>query len=192
MHIGWFTTTNIDITIQNKYTCLKMFAHYLRWCVMRTSKWQMRNGEESKRRQLKRPHFRGLASGKEIFTPPDRGDDLCLPVASLQAGWWWFTPANIHQFGWPADCARPTASWNRYLPTDYKHSGCLAGMVPGLLGCWIIDFFEQVRSSDGTRLVVKMNEHHTVRDLKQQILSQQETREGRTCFALISVGQSWI
>ena len=65
-------------------------------------------------------------------------------------------------------------------------------MVPGLLGCWIIDFFEQVRSSDGTRLVVKMNEHHTVRDLKQQILSQQETREGRTCFALISVGQSWI
>jgi len=46
----------------------------------------------------------------------------------------------------------------------------------------------QVRSSDGSRLVVQMNQDHTIRDLKQQILSRQETREGRTCFVLISAG----
>jgi len=46
----------------------------------------------------------------------------------------------------------------------------------------------QVRSSDGSRLVVKLNQSHTVADLKQEILSRQETREGRTSFALISVG----
>ena len=47
----------------------------------------------------------------------------------------------------------------------------------------------QVRSSDGSRLVVKLNQSHTVADLKQEILSRQETREGRTSFALISVGK---
>ena len=46
----------------------------------------------------------------------------------------------------------------------------------------------QVRTSTGARIVVKLNHNHTIKDLKQQILSQQETEEGKTSFSLIKMG----
>ena len=36
--------------------------------------------------------------------------------------------------------------------------------------------------------MVKLNHSHTIKDLKQQILSQQETEEGKTLFTLIKMG----
>merc|ERR1712018_83992 len=46
----------------------------------------------------------------------------------------------------------------------------------------------QVRTCDGSRMVVKLNHDHTIKDLKQQILSQQETEEGKTSFSIIKMG----
>ena len=37
-------------------------------------------------------------------------------------------------------------------------------------------------------MVVKLNQTHTINDLKQQILSQQQTEEGKTSFCLICQG----
>lgn len=37
-------------------------------------------------------------------------------------------------------------------------------------------------------MIVKLNHSHTIKDLKQQILSQQQTEEGKTSFSLIKMG----
>ena len=37
-------------------------------------------------------------------------------------------------------------------------------------------------------MVVKLNHNHTIKDLKQQILSQQNTEEGKTTFSLVKAG----
>ena len=37
-------------------------------------------------------------------------------------------------------------------------------------------------------MVIKLNHEHTIKDLKQQILSQQETEEGKTSFSIIKMG----
>ena len=48
--------------------------------------------------------------------------------------------------------------------------------------------YAQVRACDGSRMVIKLNHDHTIKDLKQQILSQQETEEGKTSFVIIKMG----
>ena len=37
-------------------------------------------------------------------------------------------------------------------------------------------------------MVIKLNHDHTIKDLKQQILSKQETEEGKTSFSIIKMG----